>query len=138
MDSKIITFNNVKDDVEIIKTKIKEYKTYYISLSTDEFIKIAQEFINETKELINFDYNFNKDKLKIIEFITEIKFLKEYPELYDNYMTLVKRLCKSDDYTMLNKFLGELDKVHNGNKSLASVELKLGMELKNEFYDSKK
>jgi hypothetical protein len=138
MDSKIITFNNVKDDVEIIKTKIKEYKTYYISLSTDEFLKIAQEFINETKELINFDYNFNKDKLKIIEFITEIKFLKEYPELYDNYMTLVKRLCKSDDYTMLNKFIEELDKVHNGNKSLASVELKLGMELKNQFYDSKK
>jgi len=35
----------------------------------------------------------------------------------------------------LNKFILELEGVVKGNQSLASVELKLGMELKQQFID---
>lgn len=69
-------------------------------------------------------------------FIIEMTIMEELPELYTNYPFLIKKLLKNNgDDTYLNKFINELDGVVKGDRSLASVELKLGMELKQQFID---
>jgi hypothetical protein len=83
-------------------------------------------------------------KSKIIEcknknvndaFKIEMTIMEELPELYGQYPYLIKKLLKNEDETYLNKFLSELEGVVKGEQSLASVELKLGMELKQQFID---
>ena len=68
-------------------------------------------------------------------FELEMKILEDLPEQYTNYPFLIKRLCKSEDETYLNKFIESLEQVSNGEKSLSSVELTLGLELKKVFID---
>ena len=69
-------------------------------------------------------------------FIIEMTIMEELPELYTNYPFLIKKLLKNNsDDTYLNKFINELDSIVKGEQSLASVELKLGMELKQQFID---
>jgi hypothetical protein len=68
-------------------------------------------------------------------FKIEMTIMEELPELYSQYPYLIKRLLKHEDETYLNKFLNELEGVAKGEQSLASVELKLGMELKQQFID---
>lgn len=63
----------------------------------------------------------------------EMDILETFPEFYQSHPFLVKKLCKRDDLTMLNKMLGELEKVESGDKSLAGVELRLGDELANQY-----
>jgi hypothetical protein len=83
-------------------------------------------------------------KSKIIEcknknvtdaFKIEMTIMEELPELYGQYPYLIKKLLKNEDESYLNKFLSELEGVVKGEQSLASVELKLGMELKKQFID---
>ena len=83
-------------------------------------------------------------KTKIIEcksnnvtdtFKIEMTIMEELPELYGQYPYLIKRLLKQEDEGYLNKFINELEGVVKGEQSLASVELKLGMELKQKFID---
>jgi hypothetical protein len=68
-------------------------------------------------------------------FEIEMHIMEDLPELYGQYPYLIKRLLKSDDESYLNKFIEELERVVKGDQSLASVELKLGMELKQKFID---
>jgi hypothetical protein len=69
-------------------------------------------------------------------FIIEMTIMEELPELYTNYPFLIKRLLKNENVDMyLDKFINELDGIAKGEQSLASVELKLGMELKQQFID---
>ncbi len=68
-------------------------------------------------------------------FKIEMTIMEELPELYGQYPYLIKKLLKNEDETYLNKFLSELEGVVKGDQSLASVELKLGMELKQQFID---
>lgn len=69
-------------------------------------------------------------------FIIEMTIMEELPELYTNYPFLIKKLLKNNsDDIYLNKFINELDGIVKGEQSLASVELKLGMELKQQFID---
>jgi len=69
-------------------------------------------------------------------FIIEMTIMEELPELYTNYPFLIKRLLKNENVDMyLDKFINELDGIAKGEHSLASVELKLGMELKQQFID---
>jgi hypothetical protein len=131
-------FNQVKIDVEIIKNKIEETKNKFNTMSDNDFMNHSQMIVDEIKSVIKFNFSVeNKQKKDIISFIVEMTVLKDLPDLYDNYTSLIKRLSKSDDYTILNKFMSELEHVSRGDKSMAGVELKLGMELKEKFYDKK-
>lgn len=68
-------------------------------------------------------------------FKMEMKIIEDLPELYDQYPGMIKRFTKYTDETILNKFLDALEMVIKGEKSLASVELELGMYLKERFVD---
>lgn len=69
------------------------------------------------------------------EFKIEMTIMEELPDMYSTYPFLIKRLLKNGNETYLNKFINELENVAKGEQSLASVELKLGMELKQQFID---
>jgi hypothetical protein len=69
-------------------------------------------------------------------FDIEMHVMTELPELYEQYPFLIKRLSKSTDDSYLDKFLKAIVEVSNGEKSLAAVELNLGLELKKKFIDS--
>jgi len=68
-------------------------------------------------------------------FSIEMNIMENLPELYSQYPYLIKKLLKDNDESYLNKFILELEEVVKGDKSLSSVELKLGMELKQQFID---
>ena len=93
-----------------------------VELKTD--IHLIKEKIEEYKK------NNIIDSFKI-----EMRLLEDLPEQYSNYPWLIKRLSKSTDHKYLDKFLESLEKVMNGEQSLASAELNLGLELKKEFID---
>ena len=68
-------------------------------------------------------------------FMIEMNIMENLPDLYSQYPYLIKKLLKDNDESYLNKFISELEAVVKGNKSLSSVELKLGTELKQQFID---
>ncbi len=77
----------------------------------------------------------NEMELKGISdpFDFEMEIMELYPEFYQSNPFLVKKLCKRQDLSMLEKMLDQLEKVEKGNKSLASVEFTLGEELANQY-----
>ena len=88
------------------------------------------------------DVEIIREKLKELRsngvndsFELEMRMLEEVPEQYSSFPWLIKRLTKSQDETILNKFLESLEKVVLGEQTLASTELKLGIELKTQFVD---
>jgi hypothetical protein len=95
--------------------KIKELK---------KDIKTIQDKIKECKE-----------KGKSDDFDIEMTLMTEIPQLYSDYPWLIKRLSKSQEDAYLVKFIASLESVMKGEKTLASVELALGMELKQQFID---
>ena len=66
-------------------------------------------------------------------FDLELELLEVFPEFYDQYPFLVKKICKKDDLTFLYKMLDNLDMVEKGDKSMATVELNLGQELAGKY-----
>lgn len=85
----------------------------------------VQEISNKIKEL---ELQGKSDSFEF-----EMIFLESHPEFYQLHPFLVKKLCKRDDLSMLYKMLDNLEKVENGNKSFATVELKLGQELADQY-----
>jgi hypothetical protein len=65
----------------------------------------------------------------------ELEILHVYPEFYDSYPFLVKKICKGDNLSMLDTMFKNLEKVESGDRSLASVELKLGNKLASQYLD---
>ena len=63
----------------------------------------------------------------------EAHFFNNDIEFYEKYPYLIKKLIKGGDLSMLDKFLSSLEKVHNGEQSLASTELKLGEDLAQQY-----
>jgi hypothetical protein len=65
----------------------------------------------------------------------ELEFMHTYPEFYNSYPFLVKKVCKGGDLSMLETMFKNLEKVESGEKSLAGVELKLGKELASQYLE---
>jgi hypothetical protein len=96
-----------------------------------------------------FNINFIKDNInKINEIINEMKsqgntnivdheleVLNRYPDFYQSYPFLVKKVCKGDYIQMLETMFSNLEQVESGNKTLESVEYKLGQKLASQYLD---
>ena len=110
--------NNVKNTVEpVVRT------TFNISYVKETIIKL--------KELIeNMKLQGNHNILE-----HELEIMNSFPEFYNSYPFLVKKVCKGDDLSMLDTMFQNLEKVESGEKSLAGVELKLGKELASQYLD---
>ena len=63
----------------------------------------------------------------------EMFFIENDSEFYEEYPYLVKKLIKGVDMDFLNVMLENLQRVEEGEQSLASTELKLGNELAEKY-----
>ena len=84
-------------------------------------IKVIQEKISELVQE-------NKTKVDI-----EMYFLENDSEFYGKYPYLIKKLIKGGSLEFLDQMLDNLEKVENGEQSMASTELKLGENLANKY-----
>ena len=68
-------------------------------------------------------------------FDLEMDILHNMPEFYDDFPSIVKRLCREEnqDNSYLDKMIELLKDVEKNKKSLASVEMNLGEELAEKF-----
>lgn len=91
---------------------------------------IDTKSIKEKVNIINkyIESQGDKDPFKI-----EMEIIEKYPEIYDDYPHLVKKLCKKEDMTMLVTMLNRLQNVEDGKESLASVEYNLGNNLADKY-----
>ena len=92
-------------------------------------VDLLETNINSILEYIN----LLKQQKKTDVFEIEMEIMNNYPEFYENYPFLVKKLCKGDDLGILYKMIGGLKKVESGEKTLSQVELPLGKELAEEY-----
>ena len=100
-------------------------------LRTTFNINLIKENINKINIIIN-DMK-SKGNNDILEH--ELEIMHTYPEFYDSYPFLVKKICKGGDLNMLETMFKNLEKVESGEKSLAGVELKLGKELASQYLE---
>ena len=92
-------------------------------------INFIKENINKMKELINgMKLSGNNNILE-----HELEIMNKYPEFYESYPFLVKKICKCDDMDMLNKMFENLEKIESGESTLENVELNLGNKLANQY-----
>jgi hypothetical protein len=95
--------------------------TKYDIINMRQQIKNAQIKINEQLQQ-------GKSKIEI-----EMYFLNNESQLYDKYPYLIKKLIKSDPLDFLEVMLNNLQKVEEGDQTIASTELKLGKELADKY-----
>jgi hypothetical protein len=95
-----------KFDVDSIKTLINIIKKYIIQVNSEGFT----------------------DSFEI-----EMKILETFPEQYQTYPFLIKKLCKKEDISMVYHMLENLEKVDSGEQSFQNVESTLGKQLANKY-----
>lgn len=68
-------------------------------------------------------------------FDLEMDIMNTMPEFYENFPSIVKRLCreKDQDNSYLFKMINLLKDVEKGERSLSAVELTLGNELADKY-----
>jgi hypothetical protein len=92
--------------------------------------------VESIKNLINIiKRHIIKLKLEGItdSFDIEMNILEKYPENYQSYPFLIKKLCKNDDISTVYQMLEGLEKVDSGEQSFYSVETTLGKQLANKY-----
>ncbi len=94
-------------------------------------IDYVKEHISKFNDIIN---NMkNQGNMNTLDH--ELAILDKYPEFYQSYPFLVKKVCKGDNLDELEVMFNKLKSIESGEKSLASVELKYGQELKTQYLD---
>jgi len=94
-------------------------------INTDNIINTVNELVNMVNEL-----SINP---KITDHQIEIMILEKYPEFYDMYPYLVKKICKKQDISMFYKMISGINKINTEQDTLHNVEKTLGDELANTF-----
>ena len=100
------------------------------------FIVLMSDSSNEIK-VPDLKTKINQVQEKIKELVKENKtdvdiemfFIENDSKFYEQYPYLVKKLIKGGDMSFLNIMLENLQKVQDGEQTLASTELKLGEDL---------
>ena len=90
-------------------------------------------YIKET--IVKLEKLINKMKLEGNDNVLdhELEILNTYPEFYESYPFLVKKVCKGGDLNMLDTMFKNLEKVESGDKSLETVEHNLGNKLASQY-----
>ena len=91
--------------------------------------------VQEIKNKIKFIQEKISDLIKENKNTVEIEmyFLENDSEFYEKYPYLIKKLIKGGSLEFLDVMLNNLEKVENGEQTMASTELKLGESLANQY-----
>lgn len=93
-----------------------------------EVDNLREIIINITKEIDNDCSSYEN----------EVMILNKYPELYDKYTFIIKKICKKDDVSILYEMLENINNINNGIDSLSNVEKNLGGKLAKTYLTSAK
>ena len=95
----------------------------------------------------NFNLDYVKDNINSINnilekslddpFQNELKIMELFPEFYNNYPYLVKKLCKKEDISMIYTMISKLNNIEKGYDTLKNLENKLGNELAEKYLYNK-
>lgn len=66
-------------------------------------------------------------------FDIEMALIEKYPDFYNEYPFIIKKIVKGDDLSMMEVFFKQLEQVQSKNKSLESVEYNLGQDLAKKY-----
>ena len=105
-------------------------------MNTKEPIARTTFNINYIKEtIIKLEELINKMKLEGNNNILdhELEILHTYPEFYESYPFLVKKVCKGGDLSMLDTMFKNLEKIESGDDTLKDVEINLGNKLASQY-----
>lgn len=98
-------------------------------MSTSD-LKVAdlKSKIKHVQEKISELINEKKTDVQI-----EMFFIENDPKFYEEYPYLIKKLIKGGSLEFLDVMLENLQKIEDGDQTLASTELKLGNELADKY-----
>ena len=125
MATYVITGRNVRLNITGWGTTALDEQTTSAVLTKTNDRQVFQTLLAENYKTTNTEATFD----------LEMKVLNTYPEEYDRFPFMIKKLCREEnqDLSFLYKMLDMLEDVNNGNKSLASVEYTLGEELASKY-----
>ena len=91
-------------------------------------IEIIQKIINQVRK----DQQFtNNDEI-------ENYFWENHSNLMNSYPFLVSQLISSNDLSMLNTMIEQLEEIENGNKTQNEVDIEIGEKLADKYIDKNK
>jgi hypothetical protein len=93
------------------------------------------DYIKEHISKINEYVKEEKIKGKYDNLDYELGIMDKYPEFYQSYPYLVKKVCRGEDLDMLEIMFKNLEVVESGKESFTNVETKLGQNLANQYLD---
>ena len=88
--------------------------------------------IKKSVESIKLNINLIKAEGVSGNFEIELAFLERYPELYDKFPFLVKKIISGENLEMLEKMLASIDNISKGNDKFEE-EVKLGKILEKKY-----
>ena len=132
----------VHSNEQYFNTIFKNWKPLYKSVNSVCVREHSTNF-EQTREVpvkyIGYFQKYEYADLIRDEFIAKLCFdesiLDKYPDFYQSYPFLVKKVCKGDNLDELEVMFNKLRLIESGERSLASVELKYGQELKTQYLD---
>ena len=97
---------------------------------------VIDSYLDYVKDNINSINNILEKSLDD-PFQNELKIMELFPEFYNNYPYLVKKLCKKEDISMIYTMISKLNNIEKGYDTLKNVENKLGNELAEKYLYNK-
>lgn len=89
--------------------------------------------IIEYKRDLNIILNYIKEINLQDSFEIELNILEKFPDFYEKYPFIVKKISKNEDITMLYTMLDKIQQVQENNTSMTNVEKELGETLANKY-----
>lgn len=101
---------------------------------SNEKHEVRQDFnIPQLRVMVTQISEFVKEQRDKKPFDIEMALIEKYPEFYNEYPFIIKKIVKGDDLAMLEVFFKQLEQVQSKSKSLESVEYNLGQDLAKKY-----
>jgi len=91
-------------------------------------VPFLRTMVTQISEFVTDKRRQNVESLDI-----EMALIEKYPDFYNEYPFIIKKIVKGDDLAMLDVFFKQLEQVQSGNKSLEKVEYNLGQDLAKKY-----
>ncbi len=125
--------------INIIQNYLK-YLFYNVNIMSDNTLRSdfkIQYIRTNVQDILNRIKGMEKKGINNA-FDFELEIMTKLPDFYSEYPFLVKKICKKEDLSYLYKMFDNLEQVQHDDKSLSSVELKLGNELAEKYITKNK
>lgn len=78
-----------------------------------------------------------KQLYKLDNMKKELTIMNEFPDIYDKYPFLIKKICKGDDMSFLNTMKEKINKINNNNITKADCDVEITKILTDKYITKK-